>query len=277
MIEMEPLANNAPRLVRPLHPTRIVVAITDESLRSRVILALRGASDAIEATPFCGEDRLLRGTVGERVLAVIGLHTQTGLITDAAIEKLRLREPLAQIVMCLARADVRTVDLASLARAGIDSFVLLDGVDRDGDLRKEVTDRLKHTLPYAVGKLDERCAPSGGVDLGAWCARNAYRPLHVRLVAHHFGVSRRTLYRAAKHAGWESTQVLLRSARLLHVAAAFHRGLTTAEAVSRHLRFGSAAALHKFVNRSTGGTVVQLREAGAIRVAQAVWSSRGRL
>lgn len=267
------LQDAVPRADRP---TRIIVG-GDETMRRHTLDALRGAADSLEGLPISELGRLTHyASVERRLVVVVTSRSDEVNTTVHAIRALRARHPLAQIVPFLSGPRPSLSQLVSLARSGGDT-VVSEGSDNQTDLlRRQVIERVRHILPSAVAQLvaPRRSSPVAAFE--AWCLRNAYQPLQVESVSAFFGVSRKTLYRNARALGWRNVEQLLRSARVLHIAAELDRRISTAEAIARELRFGSGAAVHKAIKRSTGTTLSGLREEGAVVVVLAGWPLRGR-
>ncbi len=260
--------------------SRILVAVGDQYLRERAFQSVRGLADEIEDIPTLGHASTNLRASRERLAVIVGRTTRSGPANPASIEALRARAPLTHVVLCTTWREVSTVQLAAFARAGVDCISFLGDALGERELRAQLAERLKHTLPPDVATHQELGAtPFLHTDFFAaevWCARNGYRPLRVDYVADHFGVNRKTLYRKARDAGWRDLQTVLNCARLLHIAAALWCTAAPVERISRQLRFGSAGALHKLVKRYTGLTPIQLRQTDALGLATACWRGRGR-
>lgn len=204
---------------RPQRPRRVCVAIGDASVRSRVCRALNGVGEVLEVAGLEDVGSLER-LPDERVVVVVGSRTERGAITPDVLKAFRRRDTLANVVLCLTSDDPLKRRVAAFAAAGADRFVWLVGPDQDAQLREDVSQRLEHALPPMLTTSIPRERWSRPAVVESWCARNAYRPLHVdsplisgeghgSTIAAHFCINRKTVYLRAARLGWKNAEELI--------------------------------------------------------------------
>lgn len=87
------------------------------------------------------------------------------------------------------------VRLPHFARAGLDSWLVLDRPEADRYIRTELEERLRFRLPEDCASLVSPDARATAEVANGWCVRNAYRPIMVEEVADHLSFDRSTIAR----------------------------------------------------------------------------------
>lgn len=182
----------------------------------------------------------------------------------------RLRDvfPRAALVLLLTRADPAVRDLSRLARAGLDECVFLDTPNALKELttlmRLRVGRELPDELQLPVGQIGDALVRA----CVQWIWRSAVGKISVSRVGDWFGVTSQQLNRRLRRTGFPATHIIVRHARLSHVACELERMTGRASVVARRLAFETEKDLGMFVRRSMGISVRALYEAGPLELVQ---------
>lgn len=253
--------------------TRICIAVGDAALRDLIHSALSGvARDLVDAASL--DDAALRRQDDEALLVIVGSQVGASHLTCYALADMRSREPLVPIWLCVSHRDPLLRRLSELARAGADRVIAMDDLCVASSLRDLAAAALKHVLPASLGLAVNVSIGSRGAAIELWCARSGYVPLRESDIAVHFGCDRSTILRNVKKEGWISVEHLIRTSRLIHVAAALNETNLTVTAVARSLCFGSPESLHVLVKRVTELSPLELRFRGALPLILRLWKQR---
>jgi hypothetical protein len=256
------------------------VLVTDPASRQRIVSALEPVADEVRVAESFR--RVLDVDCGPTVL-VASLSSSPVLELEWLFELRRVR-PDVHLFVLFPAGTATPARLRDLAAAGVDFFLLLGLPDERRQLQEQVRTRLAHTLaPDVFGPRSAVASRAGCME--SWCARAAFRPLSVGpidasyaaracSVCAHFCVDRRTVYNDAWHLGWGGPNVMIRAARLLHVASELEAGRVSARVLARRLAFPGRTSLVNFVTRQTGMTLRELQEVGAWRHAADRWAAR---
>ncbi len=255
--------------------SRICVAIDDAILRRRVHRSLVGVARDLLDVDSIAETGAPRRSGDEQLLIILGSRFGGVDLTPAALHRLRSAEPLVPIIICLPPRHPLQRRLSELALAGADRVLTLDAPDEEADLRRDVKETLRHVLPPAIDLGVDASIRTRGVALELYCARNAYLPLKVQVLANRFDVGRGAILKAAKSGGWRDAESLIRASRALHVAFELERSSGGVGAISQSQHFGTPSAVYHHVKRATRRTMRQLKFEGTLRTAAALWKRRG--
>lgn len=215
---------------------------------------------------YCAESsQLVARVINDSVsLVITELWDITGIATSGAVAQIRQRFPsLSVVAYCVLRPET-SGELLSMARAGVNGFILRGVDDLGGKLRAALAaaeeDSLELVLSRELGALSSADLRSiVGVSLSqARCDRS------VGAVAKTLGVSRRTLANRVAQAGWPPPRAIIGWCRLLLAARMLEDPKRSVESVGLSLQFGSGAALANMLRRYTGLPPRELRKHGAV-------------
>ncbi len=154
-------------------PARVCIAVGDPLLRQQVCRALRGVPAVVVVVHGLDEVPGLATLDSERLVVLVGTHTDRGRLTGDELIAFRHRHPLAHVVLCIGREPLSRGRAAEFATASIDDLWLAGTGEED--LREQVLRRLEHVLPASLAGLLRYAHWSRGCAEESWCARNAYR------------------------------------------------------------------------------------------------------
>lgn len=183
----------------------------------------------------------------------------------------------ATVILLAMCTGLRTAhQLAALARAGLDAFYILDGIDSLESLRRAVVARhLANALPWT---LVHGVTPRRADAILSFCMRHGDRPHSVDHVARWFQWDRKTIYRRLKDQRLRPVGDLINLGRLLHAAlrldrsrAPIVRSRAPIVTIARVLLFDPPSSLRRLTKRETRCTPTQLRDRGAVNTTIAAF------
>lgn len=234
--------------------------------RERVAATVRSRADVVRQCVTLSEVNAALIAESAAVIVIVREETPTPLLVSA-IRRFHIDDPATAMLLCLRPSDRSVRELATLARAGLDDFVILGDPQTGDQLLTEVARRLKHAIPV---ELVRRVCPQVDDDpytICTYCFRDGFRNLKVTQVADWWRRDPRTVNRQLTKAGLRSFEYIIDYARLLHVAYRLDDTPAGPGALARLLDYPSSSALANDVRHWTGCSPSALQSRGAIDTA----------
>jgi AraC-like DNA-binding protein len=228
--------------------------------------ALAGASRGLVRLEYChnladAQARLLRGDAS---MFIARRRDANGAPVDSLVRDLLASFPHFPVIIVSPSADAVRRDARAFRQIGVTRVVREDAAAVRQGLRDVLARERFRLRRVAAAARCASWAPLGARDAIRYAIEHGHTPRSVRDLAMALGVPRKTLDRRLSRVSPLTARQAIGWGRLIATAIQLDPPTATVASVAAELEFTSATALRNLLQRYTGMTPTELRNAGGL-------------